>query len=338
MEYQLTDEDVDKCVEFAVDIYKSGTHTNRTTGESRGLGKSIDDWASGKASEIGVQRMLEQAGSKKLELDFDIYNPGERADRPDIVGVLHNPESAKRKPNIWVEVKSVKYSNRWMGLSMEQMKTIKDSGMNDSDVFLVYTTSETRPPSRRPDILEAFLSRALKPEYNGMVAGFNKGFSIKILAVLTLDDLKKAGAEFKPGQDYVVETDIFKEVKHQPKDVVAEAFSGGPLLGAFQGGSDYHERTGELNVPPGSLKIYSRPNKKSTSYFALALHDVDLSGPVLGRYTLKKDRWYKLQIGRAGRNPSVYKEVLWAAFRNVQQIFGSEDHIEASLEDIMKRI
>jgi hypothetical protein len=337
MEYELDCGDVDKCVEFAVGIYKSGAQTNRTTGESRGLGKSIDDWAAGKASEIGVRSMLEQNGAKKLELDFAIYAPGQHADKPDIIEVIDGSGSPRR-PNVWVEVKSIKYSNRWIGLSMEQMKTIKDGGMNDSDVFLVYTTSESHPTSGRPDILEAFLSRALMPEYNGMAAGFNKGFSIKILAVLTLDDLKKAGAEFKPGEDYVVEADIFKEVKRQPKNVVAEAFSGGPLLGALQGGSDYHGRTGELNVPPGSLKIYSRPNKKSTSYFALALQDVDLSGPVLGWYTLKKDKWYKLQIGRAGRNPSVYNEVLWAAFRNVQQIFGSEDHIKALLEDIMKRI
>lgn len=49
MECRILEEDIDRCVEFAVKIYKSGVQTNRITGESRGLGKSIDDWASGKA-------------------------------------------------------------------------------------------------------------------------------------------------------------------------------------------------------------------------------------------------------------------------------------------------
>ena len=76
MEYKLTDADIDKCVEFAVNIYKSGPQTNRTTGEARALGKSIDDWAAGKASEMGVQHMLEQAGGQEAGAGFRYIQAG----------------------------------------------------------------------------------------------------------------------------------------------------------------------------------------------------------------------------------------------------------------------
>ena len=61
------------------------------------------------------------------------------------------------------------------------------------------------------------------------------------------------------------------------------------------------------------MKIYRRDNKKSTSYYALALKDFELRSRVLGSYRLERDKWYRLQIGRAGRNSSVYKESLWTA-------------------------
>lgn len=337
MEYKLTDADIDNCVKFAVNIYKSGPQTNRTTGESRGLGKSIDDWASGKASEIAVRGMLEQAGSKKLELDFDIYNRGQHADKPDIIKVLDDSKSVSRDPNLWVEVKSVKCSNRWIGLSMEQVKTISNSNA-DSDVFLVYTTSINPSTGSASDIMGAFLSRALKRKYNAISTGVSSGFSIWILAVLTLEDLKKIGTVFIPQRDYVVETDIFKEVDRTPKNLVEETFDGGRILDVVQGGSDYHDNLRDLCAPRGSLKIYHRDNKKSRSYYVLALQDLDLRSRVLGCYRLKKDGWYRLRIGRAGRNPSVYNDVLWTAFRNVRQMFGSEDNINAFLKRIMEGI
>lgn len=143
--------------------------------------------------------MLEGAGSKKLNLDFEIYNSGQHADRPDIISVVDYEGAYKRSPNLWVEVKGVKSSNRWIGLSTEQIKTIRHSGCKDSDVFLVYTTS-TLDNGGRPDILEAFLSHALNIEYNSMASQFSSPFSIKILAVLTLEDLVRAGAYFKPGR------------------------------------------------------------------------------------------------------------------------------------------
>lgn len=337
MEYKLTDADIDKCVEFAVNIYKSGPQTNRTTGEARALGKSIDDWAAGKASEMGVQHMLEQAGDKKLELDFDIYKPGQHADKPDIISVFDSPESKKREPKLWIEVKSVKYSNRWIGLSAEQLNTIR-SRKKDSEVFLIYTASVGLSTEGTPDITAAFLSRALKPCYGNVFSGLPKEFSIRVLAVMTLDDLVQTGDVFKPGIDYVVETNIFEEEKNPQKNFHKEAFFGGGILNAVQGGSDYGSHAGGLQAPEGSLEIYRRDNKKSTSYYALALKDFELRSRVLGSYRLEKDKWYRLQIGRAGRNSSVYKESLWTALRNAQQKFGSEEHIKASLKAIMENI
>ena len=48
----------------------------------------------------------------------------------------------------------------------------------------------------------------------------------------------------------MVGADIFKEVGSEPRSVTKDAFNGGNLFDAVQGGSDYHGPVGRLLVPP----------------------------------------------------------------------------------------
>ncbi|MGC9124244.1 MAG: hypothetical protein ACP5IB_09320, partial [Thermoplasmata archaeon] len=121
--YLLKEEDLKQCVSFAINMYHKN-NVNRVTGEIRGLGKIMDDWVSGKAIEIGVKNILENHGrtGKKLELDFDVYEKGETADKPDIKNVIEN--QIRRPPNLYIEIKNFNDRERWVGLREEQYNTI----------------------------------------------------------------------------------------------------------------------------------------------------------------------------------------------------------------------
>ncbi|MEM0159865.1 MAG: hypothetical protein QXP36_11655 [Conexivisphaerales archaeon] len=338
MEYTLTRDDLKNCIEFAINIYLKGGGPSRITGQGRGLGTIMNDWVGGKAVEIGVKRILEQLNtSKELVLDFSIYPKGRVAEDPDVIRVKER--GVERPPRLWLEIKSHGENDRWIGLTEEQFSTINRrfgtviEGVNKVDlskVYLIYANlyDEVEDPGKRLDLLGAFLQIATKDEYAKLFEKFVSlgDIKIKIYCVLTLQDLIEKGVNFVPGEDYVYETDIFREARQNIENLEEIELQGGILPKLKYKGYPYPAKIGDLRVT-GSAHMYKKQNAKSVTYFIRGSTDLVVENAVLGRYKLSKDKTYKFEFGPAGRNAELFRRVHWISARRAKELFGSDERM-----------
>ena len=115
MIYQITEDDIKQCINFSTKYFldPSKPRAGRTTGTYRGLGTMIDNWLVGKLIEIGVKKIIEDAGFKKiLNLDFEIH---QGTNDPDIVSVTEN--STAREPKLFIEIKNSSEGDNYIGLT-----------------------------------------------------------------------------------------------------------------------------------------------------------------------------------------------------------------------------
>lgn len=337
LEYILTNDDVAKCIKFAVDYYlsKNGSHSSRVTGQARGLGTIINDFVGGKAIEIGVKGMLDRLNkNKKMVLDFSIYEKGKKAQDPDIIKV--EEEEKERDPRLFVEIKNLGKSNRWLGLSEEQFKTTKDKVNGDlNKIALVYATliDDETDSTKRNDLLGAFLKIATKEEYAKLFNDFvNVGkISVRAGFVITGRDLEENGVKFTT-EDFVYETEIFEE-SIQKTDSLEEVRIEGDILPRFQPDKHYPYpvKIGDIKFT-GKLKVFLKENEKSERMYVKCDSDVVVKNKVLGEFRLSKDKIYKYSPGVAGRNPEMFGDSRWMATRNALKVSGR------SVDDALKEI
>jgi len=156
MDYNFTEADFERAVEFAINYYLDPTKstTGRTSSEPRGIGAIMDDFAFGKLIEIGVQKILEKINNEKeYLLDFDIKSTDIVKDEADIIEIRE--KGVRREPNLFVEIKSDFENNRWIGLTEEQLNTMKKNSKN-RDIYIIYTSLEVitdDPKHRKNDII-----------------------------------------------------------------------------------------------------------------------------------------------------------------------------------------
>jgi hypothetical protein len=342
--YLLKEEDLKQCVSFAINMYHKN-NVNRVTGEIRGLGKIMDDWVSGKAIEIGVKNILENHGrtGKKLELDFDVYEKGETADKPDIKNVIEN--QTRRHPNLYIEIKNFNDRERWVGLREEQYNTIINFSGNISDIiektYLIFAElkKDRNNDDKRLDLLGAFLQKSTKEEYNSLFRDFVSlgNIIIQIKFIIPLSELKKNGYWFIPKEDYIYETDLFKNVKNHPKNLNKIEIHDNKLPVLQYGKINYPSKIGYFEIS-GDIEMYEKQNKNSKSYFIKALENSTIRNKFFGEYKLEKGKFYQFKFGPAGRNPEVHKKALWIPSRVAYMNYGKYSYIKEKLEEIMNGI
>ena len=68
MIYHITEDDIKQCIDFSTKYFldPNKPRAGRTTGTYRGLGTMIDNWLVGKLIEIGVKKIIESVGYRKL--------------------------------------------------------------------------------------------------------------------------------------------------------------------------------------------------------------------------------------------------------------------------------
>ena len=345
--YKLTEKDLEKCIDFAVRRYfaKKG-NPNRTTGQARGLGAMINDWVGGKAIEIGVQKILEQfSNSKELELDFEVYN--RIAQDPDIIKVAEKGATRSRDPNVYVEIKNYSENDRWLGLSMEQVNTIKKSKILNGDpekAYIIYASlnDTTEDKEKRLDLLGAFLQVATREEYAKLFEKFVKlgDIFVKVNYVLSLKDLEDYGTIFKRGEK-VYETNIFREVRKDIKNLEEIQIPNGIIPKLDYGGYPYPEKISDIKVD-GVIKMYKKQNKKKTAFFVKADTECIVENKVLGTYNLAKGKIYRFEFGPIGRNPDIFRDVIWISANKAKGLFGGdlklEEVVEKRLGEVAERI
>ncbi len=338
MEYILTREDLETCIKFAINIYfAKGSGASRLTGQTRGLGTMINDWVGGKAIEIGIKNMLEQQSTnKELCLDFSIYQKGRIAEDPDVVKVKENGE--ERKPKLFLEFKNYGGKERWIGLTNEQFRTIERVIDGDLEkAYLIYASLQdnANDSEKRLDLLGAFLQVATKDEYAGLFDKFVKlgEIKIKIVCILTLKELKDNGTRFIPNEDYVYETNIFVETRQNVEMLEEIELVDYVIPKLNYRKYPYPSKIGDLHVQ-GTAKMYKKQNKESITYFIKCLTNVVINNEVLGEYKLDEGKVYKLEFGPAGRNPQLFKEVLWISAKKAIDLFGSDKRVAYIINEV----
>lgn len=212
-EYILKQEDFVQAFSFAVNYYLSkNNHIGRTSGEPRGLGATLDSFLRGKLVEIGAKKIIESylMNDIKVGLDFDIKPLKEVTPEPDIVSVIDGVTS--RNPNYFIEIKTINKTDRWLGLTEEQMNTMETSA-DLRDIFCIYCSlniENNSSNSSSSDLVGMVLKTLTNLEIFKDFSDIN--VAVRLEYILPLANLKDFGTIFSKG-DHLYETNLFNEVK-----------------------------------------------------------------------------------------------------------------------------
>ncbi len=332
MYYQVTKKDLDVCLKFAIDYHLDETKsaTNRTTGQYRGLGGIIDSFVIGKLIEIGVSKIIEKESNKVCNLDFNIHKlTKESISDPDIISISEG--SKTRTPNLYVEIKNISESDRWIGLTTEQFNTILSNKLvnqNPKNVFLIYASLETKNKNKDIDPLGIYLKSNINLDLLKKFCDVGD-LHVSIKYVLNGQDFTKFATHFNQGS-FLYETDIFKEARPVTcKKVLSGSFE---KLKHKQGQfpiimTDAYPSPKEFGdfTYTGDITIYHKKNFKnnkesSRRIYVVANKDTQISNRVLGQFFLKQNKVYGCNFCTVGRNPSLKRNNIWIAHRNLKFI------------------
>lgn len=346
MEYQISLEDLEKAFSFSVEYFlKKSTTASRTTGQYRGLGSIANDFMIGKIMELAVASILE-AQNKKPILDFDIHalTESNRSD-PDIVKVVET--RVEREPKVFVEIKVISESDRWVGLTQEQFETILSNPMANkapSNIYIIYATLKSKNTEKSSDLLGAYLRCKLE---DISLEGFCPlgDLIVEIKHVLTGQELREYGTEFKEGS-LMYETELFSGVSKITKNsvlnyeenerfsLIASNVDELPIVTA-----DYNGRT---PAEFGDFKVYGKAdfvlkrNEKSQRLYIHCKSKVTIKNKVIGDFYLNDSEVYNATIWTLGRSPSLKRNNVWIAVRNLENVL--EKNVEERIDEIKEKI
>lgn len=330
--YDFTEEDFERAFSFAVDYYLAKKqHTGRTSGEPRGLGAILDAFTMGKLVEIGAQRMLELANKeKKIILDFEMKSLRDVADEPDIIAIKDGEQ--EREPAFFIEIKRTSQRDRWIGLTEEQLFTMK-GGSEGKKIFIIYSSITSAPSQANPstsDFVGMYLKKISKHTIFDAFASLNAVANLEF--IISADELEKFGTKFPPG-DLLYETELFEgPVLLKRKN--GELRSGIALLSthsSFDGEVSVRRRDGTYDTEKGafyakgSFNLYEKQNPKSKTHFIECLSKTIIKNDIFGEFILEGEKSYRFNMETLGRDPKLKRNNLLIAKRRVYQIINSGD-------------
>ncbi len=222
--YQVKRKDLEKCFKFAVEYHldERKDPSNRTTGQYRGLGGIVDNFFIGKLIEIGVTSIFETFTKKKMILDFEIHGlDKESVTDPDIISIKEHRK--ERQPRLFVEIKNVSPSDRWIGLTTEQFQTFLKNRIvvgRPSRVYIIYASLLSRHDEANSDVLGVYLKEKTGLKMFERFCDYSDLY-VKIQYVIRGDELKRKGVRFDEGS-YLYETDIFEEIGEKTADKITD--------------------------------------------------------------------------------------------------------------------
>lgn len=350
MEYQIKKEDLEKCFKFAVEYHLDETKmgANRTTGQYRGLGGIIDSFVIGKLIEIGVAKIIERNAKKLCILDFEIHGlTKENISDPDIIEIVE--EGKERAPNLFVEIKNVSEDDRWIGLTTEQFNTILSNEMTKNDpkkVFLIYASLVKKNEQGNIDPLGVYLKSKIDEKLLKKFCDTGDLF-IKIQYIITGEDLRRYGVAFNQGS-YLYETEIIQEASlATAKRILANhewyekiKLEKGRLPIIMSNTLPEPKEFGVFEYA-GDIDVYVKTNYKkgklsSRRMFIHCKNDAIIKNDVLGLFRLKKGVVYECWFVTVGMNPSLKRNNIWIAQRNLDNIIQKAP--EQYMEEIRSKI
>lgn len=293
----------------------------------------MDAFTRGKLVEIGAQKMLEQANSKKqYELNFSIISVSQVKDEPDITAVVE--DGSLREPNLFVEIKGVSTGDRWFGLTEEQLATMERNSLGRSIVIMYISLSVDEDGGdnpKRQDPVGMYLKAVTEHSVFNPFAELNA--SAKLEFIITAEELREYGARFPKG-DLLYETDLFCELQ------LSSVWAKDGNLGARIAHSGTHNSyRGKISVPLrsgkedkkvgqfdicGSFEIYRKENPKSRPSFIHCLDDTTISNDIFGTFNLRKDKLYEFNLWTVGWDPVLKRNNLWISNNRVKELLAKE--------------
>ena len=328
MNYNFTSDDFYRAFSFAVEYYLDPSKgvSGRTNSEPRGFGATLDAFTRGKLVEIGIQRMIENiANNKKCVLDFDMKKPSEVRTEPDIIKIEEN--LIDREPNIFTEIKNTSINDRWIGVTDEQLKSMK-SGANTKDIYTIYASvkgTTSNDNLKTGDFVGMYLKHISGLKIFNQFSSLKSNASLEF--ILSVEELEKYGTKF-PAGDLTYETNLFQGPKNIHKkdgsllsrielSETKNDFNGNYILKNKEGHSDY--KHGKCKIT-GNFKIYKKVNDKTTRHYINCLSDVKISSHVFGDFFLKKGKTYDFVLETVGRDPILKRNNIFIAKRRVYQL------------------
>ena len=343
MKYPLSREDFEKAFTFALQYHldPKKSQTSRTFGATRGLGGVLDSFIMGKLVEIGVSKALKSYNQdKEYVLDLEIKNNSDIGNEPDIEKIIENGK--ERKPNCFIEIKNISASDRWVGLSLDQFKTIqKSSDPKSSFIIGAYIKNNNEGNNKQKDLLGIYLKEKYKSDdFKDFTEVEN--IDIEIEYVISMEELNKLGGIYKSGS-FLYETEIFEIAG--TKTTAEIQVNKINKIGTFSSGKLEHYKSNDIYPNPdfmgeflfeGKIDLYEKINLKSIKRFIHCLSDVKITNTVLGNFYLRKNQTYFFHLGTVGRNPLLKRDNIWIAKRNIKVL--QEKGIISSPEEVMKII
>ena len=318
--------------------------TGRTTAEPRGLGSVLDAFTIGKLTEIGVEKILTNANSKKMYgLDFSIKSTKEVENDPDIVKIFEN--GRERKPNLFIEIKNTSNSDRWIGLTEEQFRTIKRSA-GEKKIYFIYASIQPKFINNNPktaDLTGMFLKEIedkTKSEIFQVFANLNA--KCKIEFVLSAEDVEQYSFPFEKGMN-MYETNLFNEKKRNSvytasgqkrKDILNVSYYNNHnsiIEIKLKNGTSAEEKKLSNFQINGSFNIITKGHSKLIE----CLSDVKLSNEIFGEFRLKKGKIYDFNLNTIGRDPKLKRNNLFISKHKINQLIRNKE-IENPMDRIIK--
>ena len=344
MIYDFNSFDFKQAFSFAVEYYLDPTKgpAGRTNSEPRGFGATLDAFTRGKLVEIGAQRMIENLEpSKKCQLDFEMKKASDVRDEPDIIAIREN--GLKRQPNIFVEIKNTGRNDRWIGITEEQLRSMKE-GSNERKVITIYISiagNKTKDNPKTADFVGMYLKDISDLEI------FNKFSDLNAVAqlefILTIDELEKYGTKF-PAGDLTYETELFlgpKKINRMDGTLIKgislyksyRLFNGEIFVKRRDNTND--KKHGLFHIQ-GDFDLYIKKNPKSTGWYIHCLSAVKIKSMVFGKYELEKGTIYDFLLHTLGRDPILKRNNLFIAKRRVYQLI--DENILSKPDELLKEI
>jgi len=328
MIYRFTPHDFKQAFGFAVEYHLDPTkqQIGRTSAEPRGFGGVLDAFTRGKLVEIGVTQMIHALNpSIRGELDFEMHASSAVRTDPDIISIEEN--NIKRSPNIFTEIKNTLSNDRYIGVTEEQLNSIK-TGAGSKPAFTIYASINVNNNNDNPrtaDFVGMYLKHLTKHEM------FNQFLDLSAFAklefVLSLEELERFGTRFPAGELFL-ETAMFSDAKKIYK-------KNGELIKGIEFIREYNDHESRLDMPlkngefyspygdfnvTGSFNIYKKINNKSIIQYMHCITDVSVKNDVFGNYRLNKGSTYWFNLLTVGRDPILKRNNLFIAKRRVYQL------------------
>jgi len=322
---KVTAESLEKSFEFALKFHldpKKG-QSNRTTGQTRGLGGVVDSFLRGKVIEQAVVDILKTLNPKKeYHLDLEVHDVDDSD--PDIIAITENGK--KRKPKVFIEIKNSGEGDRWMGLHEEQFETIKKNkivGDKMEKIFIVYASIKNKktPNGKKDDLMGVYLKNKLKTEEYKEFSDISDLY-VELVSIMSAEVLLKEGTRFEKGY-YFYEAEIFREVdvKYKNRKNVYQTKVKGNVLPKFRYDKKYPypDKFGDITFG-GKIELYEKHNDKSNRMYVYCLDDVKVTNDVIGDFDLKEGKLYEYMPKTLNRNPVLNRNNVWIAKRNVHNV------------------